>query len=118
MLDTRTGWSMRATEVVPVADADWVTVVVARLPVAMAGPVRMSGGPAPETAPMTRFERTGTVARGSTGVDATSTVSGLGACVPKGAAPAGAAELDGLDPRCVPESGTAGVLPPELVGSG
>src|SRR5438105_4406969 len=102
----------------PEADADWLTSVVAWLSVAVAGPVRMSGGPAPETAPMTRFERSGTVARGSTGVEVTSAVSVLRACVPTGAAPRGAVEPVRLEPRLVPDSGTVGVVPPELVGRG
>src|SRR5581483_3652993 len=102
----------------PEAEASWATSVVAWFPVAVAGPVRMSGGPAPEIAPMTRFERGGTVARASTGVDVTSAVSGLGDPVPDGAAPSGAVEPEGPDPRCEPESGTFGVVPPELVGNG
>ncbi|MBV9254725.1 MAG: hypothetical protein JO054_10865, partial [Actinobacteria bacterium] len=47
-----------------------------------------------------------------------SAVSVLGVFVPSGTAPTGAAELETLEPRCVPESGTVGVVPPELVGSG
>src|SRR4051812_15651367 len=94
----------------------------------------MSGGPAPESAPMTRFERSGTVASGSTGVEVTSAGSVVGAFVPPGAVPRGAAEAGGRGPagavrwggvgsgRCdtlrVPDRGTGGVASPEVVGSG